>query len=301
MKKPPQQPHIPVLLTETVQLLNPRIGDRYLDLTAGYGGHAREVISATKSPERAVLCDRDANALSSLSDLSEQGSRLMHGDFKSACDELAHQGSLFDMILLDIGVSSPQLDQGERGFAFSHPGVLDMRMDQRQSLTAAEVVNKWPVSRLKDILVEYGELSPHKAEQLAIAIGQARKRQPIDTTDQLAELVRIKIGQMDGGKYHKVHPATVVFQAIRIAVNDELGQLEATLPKAIDLLAQGGRLAVISFHSLEDRIVKRIFRDHSLGLDGDVELLTKKPIDGKTNDVYNPRSRSAMLRAVVKK
>ena len=301
MNTPPQQLHIPVLLDDVLRLLNPQQGERYLDLTAGYGGHARQVISRIGGAQYATLCDRDDYAVSHLADLLEQGATIIHQDYHSAVQQLVAARQVFDMILLDLGVSSPQLDQGGRGFSFMHDGPLDMRMDRRQPLTAADVVNRYSERELIRIFESYGEIPARQAAAIARAIVIRRKWQPFDSTNDLAEVVRIKVGELDHGRYHKVHPATQAFQALRIEVNDELGQLERTLPMLADLLVAGGRLAIITFHSLEDRMVKDFLKDQSDGLDAPYSLLTKKPIAGETDDVYNPRARSAKLRVACKK
>ena len=301
MNTPPQQLHIPVLLDDVLRLLNPQQGERYLDLTAGYGGHARQVISRIGGAQYATLCDRDDYAVSHLADLLEQGATIIHQDYHSAVRQLVAAGQVFDMILLDLGVSSPQLDQGERGFSFMHDGPLDMRMDRRQPLTAADVVNRYSERDLIRIFESYGEIPPRRAAVIARAVVMRRRRQPFSSTHDLAEVIRIKVGELDHGRYHKVHPATQAFQALRIEVNDELGQLERTLPMLADLLVAGGRLAIITFHSLEDRMVKDFLKDQSDGLDAPYSLLTKKPIAGETDDVYNPRARSAKLRVACKK
>lgn len=301
MNNTPQQLHIPVLLQDVLTLLNPEPYQSYLDLTAGYGGHARQVIAKIQDASLAILCDRDDYAIEHLTDLAEQGASLIHSDYLSASRQLLDDGRGFDMILLDLGVSSPQLDQGGRGFSFIHDGPLDMRMDRRQSLTAAEVINKYPERQLIDILEKYGEIPNREAAFIARSIVIRRKKQRFSDTADLAEVVRLSVGEFDHGKYHKVHPATRAFQALRIEVNDELGQLKKTLPLLPKLMNRGGRLAIISFHSLEDRMVKDFFRDNSDGLDAVFRILTKKPIAGDINDVYNPRARSAKLRAVCKK
>ena len=301
MNTPPQQLHIPVLLDDVLRLLNPQQGEHYLDLTAGYGGHARQVIRRIGGAQYATLCDRDDYAIDHLADLSEQGATIIHQDYCSAVQQLVSAGQRFEMILLDLGVSSPQLDQGERGFSFAHDGPLDMRMDRRQSLTAAAVVNRYSERELIRIFESYGEIPARQAAAIARAIVVRRKRQPFDSTNDLAEVVRLKVGELDHGKYHKVHPATKAFQALRIEVNDELGQLERTLPMLAELLTAGGRVAIITFHSLEDRMVKDFLKDQSDGLDAPYSLLTKKPIAGNTDDVYNPRARSAKLRVACKK
>jgi 16S rRNA (cytosine1402-N4)-methyltransferase len=301
MNHTPQQLHIPVLLDAVLDLLRPRAGESYLDLTAGYGGHARAVIARIGDAHLATLVDRDDFAIEQLKDLDRDGARLIHADFLAAAKELAGQNEQFDMILLDLGVSSPQLDMAERGFSFSKDAPLDMRMDRNQSLTAAEIVNRWPEKELNRIFIQYGEISPRLAAKFAREIVWQRKKKPLVSTTELAELVRIETGRADGGKYHKVHPATQVFQALRIAVNDELGQLEQTLSLLPGLMKPNGRLSVLSFHSLEDRIVKNFLKNEAEnGWTSELHILTRHPIKGETNDDNNPRARSSRLRAAAK-
>lgn len=297
----PQQLHIPVLFEDTIRLLDPKKGETYLDLTAGYGGHAKGIIARIGSASLATLCDRDQFAIDNLMGLKEQGATLIHSDYLSAVKQLAADGKAFDMILLDLGVSSVQLDRADRGFSFIHDGPLDMRMDQEQELTAADMVNKYPEREIIRIFENYGEMSVKESAKVARSIVIRRKKQPFHDTLDLSEVIRVSIGELDHGKYHKVHPATRAFQALRIAVNDELGQLQQTLSLLNRVLNPGGRLAIISFHSLEDRIVKNYMRDNSNALDVPYITLTKKPISGDINDVSNPRARSAKLRAVLKK
>ena len=208
---------------------------------------------------------------------------------------MVEEGKQFSCIVIDLGVSSPQLDQGKRGFSFTNNGPLDMRMDDRQEVTAATLVNGLKADELVRIIKEYGE-EPHGfARRIADAIVKER---PFTSTGELAELIK----RQHRGKWSKVHPATRTFQALRIAVNDELRQVEQLLPFLPKLLKQGGRVGVISFHSLEDRLVKRYFAEQkNAGLEAELEILTKKPLDGATYDVHNPRSRSAKLRGAVKK
>ena len=284
--------HVPVLLDEVLAILDPKTGESYLDLTAGYGGHASSILDQTGSLTSAVLVDRDENAVNELRKRFGGEASLRWQDFLTASQELLAEGRQFDLILADLGVSSPHLNQAERGFSFKDNGPLDMRMDQRQALTAATVVNTYDEAVLADLLKRYGE--EPKAKQIAHAIVSAR---PLETTGQLADLVK----EVWPG-YSRVHPATRTFQALRIVVNDELGLLEQSLPLWQQLLAPGGRLAVISFQSLEDRIVKQFLADKA-GERYDAELrpLTKRPITAGTNElVFNPRARSAKLRAAVK-
>lgn len=303
IKEHPPQPcandshklHVPVLLDASLDLLHPSANERYLDLTAGYGGHADAFLARTHAPERAVLVDRDENAIAQLQRFTAHGTRLLHTDFVSAAQQLVQAGEQFDVIMVDLGVSSPQLDKGERGFSFMHDGPLDMRMDPRQARTAADVVNTYTTEQLVAILVRYGEEALHFARRIAAAIV---KRRPFTTTGELASL----IVEIHRGGWQKTHPATRTFQALRIEVNQELAQVEALLPLLPRLLHQNGRVGVISFHSLEDRLVKRFFKEQAdAGFEAELALLNKKPIDGATYDVHNPRSRSAKLRGAVKK
>jgi 16S rRNA (cytosine1402-N4)-methyltransferase len=289
--------HRPVLLQEVLKCLDPRSRQSYLDLTAGYGGHAAVVLEATGSPELAVLVDRDAAAVKTLKKSFElSGVTIIQSDFLSTLENLAGEGQTFDMILADLGVSSPHLVTAERGFSFNLPGPLDMRMDRRQELNADQIVNQTSESELTEILQKYGE--EPQARAIAKAIVSNR---PVKDTENLAAIIASAVSRR--ARWAKIHPATRSFQAIRIAVNDELAQLEKGLPLMVKLLKPGGRLAVISFHSLEDRLIKQYFSEHT-GKTYDAELtaLTKKPITaGRDEIVSNPRARSAKLRAVAKK
>jgi len=287
--------HVPVLLNDTLRLLNPIQGENYLDLTAGYGGHAREILGQTTNYEDSCLVDRDEFAIANLSQFEQQGVRLLHTDFLQAATQLIEEGKQFSLILLDLGVSSPQLDRAERGFSFTNNGPLDMRMDARQTLTAERVVNKWSRDELARIFREYGEEPHRNAHKYAQAIYLNR---PLHTTEELANAIK----QAYRGPWRKTHPATRVFQAIRIAVNDELGQVRRVMPLLPRLLKPGGRVGVISFHSLEDRIVKQYFAEQKAsGYEAELEIVTPHPVLGETSDVHNPRSRSAKLRVAVKK
>jgi len=286
------QQHVPVLLDAVLQYLDPSAGESYLDLTAGYGGHARAVLERTGSLTPAVLVDRDPAAISVLQ--REFGARadIRQSDFLTASRELVDAGRRFDLILADLGVSSPHLNEGTRGFSLSRSGPLDMRMDQSQSLDAATIVNSYDEAQLADIIRRYGE--EPKARKIA---GLIVAHRPINTTDELAAIV----AKAWPGR-SRVHPATRTFQALRIAVNDELAQLEQSLPLWLQLLAPGGRIAVISFHSLEDRLVKQALQAASGDrYDAELQLLTKRPVVSEPNETaFNPRARSAKLRAAVK-
>lgn len=304
-KYPPQQLHIdgtdnhpnhhvPVLLDQVLMLLNPQKDETYLDLTAGYGGHAAKIIAATGTIKKATLVDRDDMSMQSLKSSSLKDARLIHQDFFSAAKSLAKEGERFDMILIDLGVSSPQLDKVERGFSFRAEAQLDMRMDRRQNLTAYDIVNHLGLHELASLIEEYGEERPRSARRIAKAIVLHR---PIDSTIKLANIIK----QQYRGAWSRTHPATRTFQALRMKVNDELGQIKETLPLLVQLLNDDGRLAIISFHSLEDRLVKSFFKNESeSGFEARLRLLTKKPLSGATEDVNNPRARSAKLRAVAK-
>jgi 16S rRNA (cytosine1402-N4)-methyltransferase len=287
--------HVPVLLEEVLTYLNPQPGESYLDLTAGYGGHASEVLERTGSLTQTTLVDRDINAIKELKAVfSGEPIDLRHEDFLSASRQLVSEGRQFDLILADLGVSSPHLNEGSRGFSIQAPsGPLDMRMDQTQALTASAIVNTYSQEQLETLLKRYGE--EPKARQIAASIVEAR---PLSSTTELAE-----IASKAWPGYSRVHPATRTFQALRIAVNDELGLLEKGLPLWLQLLRPKGRLAVISFHSLEDRIVKQFMQDNAGDrYDTELRLLTKRPVTATPEEiVHNPRARSAKLRAAVKK
>jgi 16S rRNA (cytosine1402-N4)-methyltransferase len=285
--------HIPVLLNEVLQYLQPTKGESYLDLTGGYGGHAGAVLEKTQNPTESTLVDRDANAITALKERFSKVSDIRQADFLTASQQLSQEGKQFDMILADLGVSSPHLNQASRGFAFSQDGPLDMRMDQSQELTAEKVVNTFREKELARIIKQYGE--DPKAHQIAARIVRAR---PLKTTHELAKVVA---AAWPG--YNKTHPASRTFQALRIFVNDELTLIRKSLPIWINLLKPGGRLAVISFHSLEDRIVKQFLAEHAGDrYDADLTLLTKRPVEANSDEVvFNPRARSAKLRAAVKK
>ena len=281
--------HVPVLLSEVLAGLSPQLGESYLDLTAGYGGHASEILDVTQNYKNSCLVDRDEFAADYLKHKFPADIEIKNTDFYSAVLQLFECGKTFDIILADFGVSSPQLDMEDRGFSFKNDGPLDMRMDRRQKLTADDIANHYSERELADIFVTYGEEKAGRAKMLAREIVHHR---PIKSTKELAELIKSK------SKYSKTHPATKIFQAIRIVVNDELGEIEKTLPLLPKLLNRNGRLGIITFHSLEDRLVKDYFKEaSSLGEESELTIINKKPITAENVElVINPRARSAKLR-----
>jgi len=294
-KEHPPHNHVPVLLEATVETLKPEAGENYLDLTAGYGGHASRILGITGNYAESVLVDRDDYAIERLKSFSDKGVRLLHTDFAAAGRQLVKEGLKFNIILVDLGVSSPQLDQYERGFSFTNSGPLDMRMDRRQEKSAKTLVNAASEEELTRIIAQYGEEPIGFSKIIAKAIIANR---PLSKTRELADLIK----SLYRGKWKKTHPATRTFQAFRIAVNDELRQIEDLLPNLPRLLKTGGRVGIISFHSLEDRLVKRYFHDQfDAGFEAELLPVTKKPIAGNIYDVHNPRSRSSKLRVAVKK
>ena len=287
--------HKPVLLSEVLNVLKPRPGESYLDLTAGYGGHAREILGLTQNYKDSVLVDRDSFATKYLRErFKGKPVRIVEDDFYSAALKEIECGNAFDIILADFGVSSPQLDEETRGFSFSKDGPLDMRMDRTQKLTAADVINGYSERELKDLFIRYGEEKPGFSQLIAREIVHER---PFYSTRALAEMIKSK------ARYSKTHPATRIFQAIRIQVNDELGIIERTLPLISRLLKKDGRVGFITFHSLEDRLIKQFFKEESsFGEESRLRILTKKPIvAGELELVNNPRARSAKFRAAEKK
>lgn len=292
--------HVSVLLPQVLEGLRPQAGGRYLDGTLGGAGHAEAVLRASGPDGLLVGIDRDPDALAAartrLAPFGDRA-RLLRGTFARMA-ELAGELGPFDGILLDVGVSSPQLDRAERGFSLKADGPVDMRMDPSQGESAAELIERLDESELTRTIGQLGE--EPRARRIARAL---KAGAPWTSTLALADAV----AQASGYRNSRVHPATRTFQALRICVNDELGQLERALDAALSLLAPGGRLAVISFHSLEDRRVKRHFREHA-GLTGpkdaygnplrppSLRVITRKPLRGDTLDPENPRARSALLR-----
>ena len=304
--------HVPVLLQETIEALAVKAGGTYVDGTLGRAGHAREILR--RGAARVIGIDRDQTALDEVAAMSVDGSaekpagklilkKGCHGDLAKI---VRGEGiGEVDGILLDLGVSSPQLDDAGRGFSFRADGPLDMRMDRSRRLTAAEIVNSRTVEELTEILRAYGE--EPAARRIAQAIVRLRAQARIETTSQLAELVERTVG-----RHGAHHPATRTFQALRMAVNDELGELSRALAGALEVLKAGGRLAVITFESLSDRTVKRFFADHagrmvSLQQGGErwegvlprVRRVTRRAVTASEREKsLNMRSRSAKLRAV---
>lgn len=298
-------PHKPVLFEETIRLLNLKPGSLVADGTLGSGGHAAGILNQLGPNGRLIALDQDLESLERCKTLFENEKRISfhHENFVNLDHVLDFLNlSCVDAVILDVGISSNQLDSPERGFSFNHPGPLDMRMNSKGEVTARDLVNELPEKELEKIFREYGE--EFRAAKFARSIVEARNQKPIETTDELSAVlgrsigIRFpKIGKVPG---MKTHYGTRVFQALRIAVNRELDVLKDGLPRIWKRLAKGGRLAVISFHSLEDRIVKRQFLEWSKSEVG--VLVTKKPIAPTFKErTENRRSRSAKLRVIEKK
>jgi 16S rRNA (cytosine1402-N4)-methyltransferase len=303
-------PHQPVLYHEIIHALDPHQGGVYIDATVGAGGHAWGILHASSPDGRLLGLDVDAQALALAKErLVEFADRLIlvKASYTSLLDQLSRLGwETVDGIVFDLGISSMQVDAGERGFSFHHEAPLDMRFDQSQAVSAADLVNTLPESELADILYLYGE--ERRSRQVARAIVRAR---PLHTTTGLAAV----IAQVTRSGKPGIHPATRTFQALRIAVNGELESIRTVLPLAITALAPGGKLAVISFHSLEDRIVKQFFRRESsdclcppkqpvctCGHQATILEMTRRPVEaGEAEIKQNHRARSAKLRVAQKK
>jgi 16S rRNA (cytosine1402-N4)-methyltransferase len=300
--------HVPVLLEEAVNALRIREGETYVDGTFGRGGHSKAILARLGVRGRLLAFDQDPAAISHRA-LEDPRLELIHARFSTMKEALAARAiRSIAGVLLDIGTSSPQLDDPARGFSFMRDGPLDMRMDTSRGDTAADYVNRAEEGELRKVISEYGE--ERFAKQVAAAIVDARSREPFGRTRQLAEVVGRAVRTREPGQ----HPATRTFQALRILVNRELEELEVTLPQAADLLAPGGRLAVVSFHSLEDRIVKNFIRDRSTAdkLPRGVPVRARdlptpqlhaigkaiKPAEAEVR--RNPRARSAVLRIAEK-
>lgn len=291
-----KQIHIPVLAQEVVELLDPKPGNQYLDLTAGYGGHAGLVLDRIGSSGSMTLVDRDAEAIKALTKkfANKANVKIIHSDFLTASQKLKENGRRYDIIFADLGVSSLHLDNADRGFSFNKVGPLDMRMDKSSRLTAEEIINTYDDLALTTIFRNFGEIK--NARRLTAKLIEGR---PYKTTVELAN----KVAELSPRRFKRTHPATEVFQALRIAVNSELMQLEESLGIWVELLEPGGRIGVISFHSLEDRLVKQAFNHYGGNrYDAKLQTVTKKVVMGSDEEVvFNPRARSAKLRVAQRK
>ncbi len=309
----PRSEHVPVLADEVRELLAVRPGETVIDATFGAGGHARVLCEDLGGHGRFIAIDRDPEARARFDRFAKScgvQARFLRGDFSVVLGQLAQNGLEADAILLDLGVSSMQIDRPERGFSYAADAPLDMRMDPSEPVTAAALVNRSPERELADIFRRYGE--ERFARQIARAIVKRRAERPFERTADLVEVVRAAIPAPR--RFGDGHPAKRVFQALRIAVNGELDSLAAALPSALQVLRPGGRIAVISFHSLEDRIVKRFFQAEARGCtcppdfpicvcgkEPSLRLLARKAIRPSPDEVAtNVRSASARLRAAVK-
>jgi 16S rRNA (cytosine1402-N4)-methyltransferase len=288
-------------------------GETVVDATFGAGGHAMLLAGDLQGRGKLIAIDRDPTARTYFERFEKRAgvqARLLRGDFSVVLPQLAENGVQADAILLDLGVSSMQLDRPERGFSYSVDAPLDMRMDTSQDLTAADIVNEWPEAELVKIFRRYGE--ERYAKQIVRAILRTRKEHPFERSGELVDTIKSAIPAP--ARFGEGHPAKRVFQALRIAVNDELGSLEAALPAALAMLRPGGRFAVISFHSLEDRIVKQFLREKERGCtcppdfpvcvcghEPELRAIERRPIRPSAAEIAaNPRSSSARLRAAVK-
>jgi 16S rRNA (cytosine1402-N4)-methyltransferase len=292
--------HVPVLLPQVLDLLTPRPGEAAVDATLGLGGHASELIPRLAPGGRLIGLDLDPGQLeaaaSELRPLAEQqavGLTLHHANFRELGAILRERGLTgVDLLLADLGFASSQMAQPERGLSFQQPGPLDMRLDPTQGTPASELVNTLPERQLADLIFQYGE--ERLSRKIARKIVEQRQKQPIHDTGALAELIRRAYGP--AGRKARIDPATRTFQALRIAVNGELAALESLLEAIPDLMNPGGRAALISFHSLEDRRVKHAMQSWAQQDRG--QRLTRKPVTAEPDEVAaNPRSRSAKLRA----
>jgi len=307
------QTHIPVLAGELIDLVDPHPGEVAVDCTVGGGGHARLVADRLGPSGTLIGIDRDPMAEERFAELAAEvacQTRFIRADFVGALGELHDEGLEADLVYMDLGMSSMQVDTWERGFSYAYDAPLDMRMDPDQDLTAQEIVNTWDERRLARLLREYGE--ERYAGPIARAISRARRRRELVTTHDLVEV--IKSSAPVHAPFASGHPARRTFQALRIAVNDELTQLQEALPMAWELLRTGGRFAAVSFHSLEDRPVKRFLARLARGCVcppelpicvcgrlPQAELLTRRAVAPTAGEVAaNPRARSAHLRAARK-
>ncbi len=305
--------HIPVLAGELIEVLDPQPAEVAVDCTFGGGGHARLLAERLGPGGTLIGIDRDPAAEERFHELAAEvpcQTRFIRADFVSGLKQLQAEGVEADMVYLDLGMSSLQVDTRERGFSYAYDAPLDMRMDPEQELTAQEILNSWDEGRLSRLLREYGE--ERYSSQIARAIGRARRHHELTSTHELVDVIKGAVPVH--APFASGHPARRTFQALRIVVNDELVQLEAALPLAWELLTKGGRLAAISFHSLEDRMVKRFLAARSRGCvcppelpicvcghEPEAELVSRRAIAPTAGEVAaNPRSRSAHLRAARK-
>jgi 16S rRNA (cytosine1402-N4)-methyltransferase len=310
---PTETDHVPVLADEVLAAIDPRPGQTIVDATFGAGGHSQLLVGRLRGEGKLIAVDRDptvAPYFERLRRSTAAKARLLHGEFSQVLEGLAGNGVRADGVLLDLGVSSMQLDRPERGFSYAADAPLDMRMDPSAELTAADVVNETNEWQLADIFRRYGE--ERYARQVARAIVRRRAKQPFERTGDLVEV--IKQAMPAPARFGEGHPAKRVFQALRIEVNDELGALERALPAALEMLRPHGRLAVISFHSLEDRIVKRFLRDGehgcscppdfpvcACGATPTLRAIPRRAIRPTAAEIArNPRSASARMRVAVK-
>jgi 16S rRNA (cytosine1402-N4)-methyltransferase len=311
--RPSATDHVPVLAEEVREALAVRPGETVVDATFGAGGHAALLAADLRGKGKLIAIDRDPFARVYFDQFRKSTAvqaRFLRGDFAVVLEQLASNGVRADAVLFDLGVSSMQIDQPERGFSYAVDAPLDMRMDPKADGTAAELVNEASERELTSILREYGE--ERYARQIARAIGRRRRERPFERTGELVETIRSAIPAP--ARFGDGHPARRVFQALRIAVNDELGSLEEALPAALELLQPGGRLAAISFHSLEDRIVKRFLRSQERGCtcppdfpicvcghEPALRALSRRAIRPSAQEIStNPRAASARLRAAAK-
>jgi 16S rRNA (cytosine1402-N4)-methyltransferase len=294
--------HQPVLLKEVLQYLTPSPGENFIDCTVGFGGHALSILEKNKPEGRVLGIELDGKVLEILrKKTTSQRLILTQGNFVNL-KTIVEENNFYPVngILFDLGMSSWQIEESGRGFSFMRDEPLDMRFEKLRSLapkklTAEEIVNNWSEQELINIFQEYGE--EKYAGRIAQLICQVRQTRPIKTTGQLVEIIRQAVPVKY--QHRRIHFATRVFQALRIAVNDELNNLRKALPQALEILVENGRLIVISFHSLEDRIVKNFFRQAAKK--GHLKILTKKPIRPTVEEIkLNPRSRSAKLRVALK-
>jgi len=291
--------HKTVFLEKAVEYLALREGDIVVDATFGNGGHTQKIVEGVGPNGTVITIDQDPQAVARMYEIKKTFFNIYphHANFRQLDTIVAeHQHDRIDGIIFDLGISQNLLDESARGFSFKRDEPLDMRMDPRRPVRAYDVVNKYSEKEIADIIYTYGE--EHRSRRIARAIVTARQRRFIETSRELAELVGR--GAAWGAKNARIHPATRTFQALRIFVNDELAALEEGLAKALELLKPRGRCVVIAFHSLEDRIVKQVFR--KAADDGKATLITKKPITvSATERIINPRARSAKMRVLEKR